>query len=185
MEEEIEAIKERIRYFARENENALSNYEEVKTELQNAVCWKESEVSSSVVVRARGLPWQATDRDVAQFFIGLNIAPGGVALCLSAEGRRNGEALVRFADTEQRELALRRHRQFLHNRYIEVYRATGEEFLQVAAEIPSVTGESGGPINPDSESEWILFVGSDSNVDISKYANMSAMLTVAPKKLEL
>uniref|UniRef100_A0A0N5AWX6 RRM domain-containing protein n=1 Tax=Syphacia muris TaxID=451379 RepID=A0A0N5AWX6_9BILA len=58
---------------------------------------------------------------------------GGVALCLSAEGRRNGEALVRFEDSEQRELALKRHRHFLNNRYIEVYRATGEDFLQVAA----------------------------------------------------
>lgn len=58
---------------------------------------------------------------------------GGVALCLSAEGRRNGEALVRFEESEQRELALKRHRHFLHNRYIEVYRATGEDFLQVAA----------------------------------------------------
>ncbi|VDM44393.1 unnamed protein product [Toxocara canis] len=95
--------------------------------------WKESEIDSAVVVRARGLPWQATDHDVAQFFVGLNIAPGGVALCLSAEGRRNGEALVRFEDSEQRELALKRHRHFLHNRYIEVYRATGEDFLQVAA----------------------------------------------------
>ncbi|VDN83079.1 unnamed protein product, partial [Brugia pahangi] len=58
---------------------------------------------------------------------------GGVALCLSPEGRRNGEALVRFEDSEQRELALKRHRHFLHNRYIEVYRATGSDFLQVAA----------------------------------------------------
>ncbi|VDK62069.1 unnamed protein product [Onchocerca ochengi] len=60
---------------------------------------------------------------------------GGVALCLSPEGRRNGEALVRFEDSEQRELALKRHRHFLHNRYIEVYRATGNDFLQVAADV--------------------------------------------------
>ncbi|VDK73250.1 unnamed protein product [Gongylonema pulchrum] len=54
-------------------------------------------------------------------------------MCLSSEGRRNGEALVRFEDFEQRELALKRHRHFLHNRYIEVYRATADDFLQVAA----------------------------------------------------
>ncbi|MCP9260871.1 Epithelial splicing regulatory protein 2 [Dirofilaria immitis] len=93
----------------------------------------ETPLVSEVIVRARGLPWQATDHDIAQFFIGLNIAPGGVALCLSPEGRRNGEALVRFEDSNQRELALKRHRHFLHNRYIEVYRATGNDFLQVAA----------------------------------------------------
>ncbi|KHJ44910.1 hypothetical protein D918_04721 [Trichuris suis] len=58
---------------------------------------------------------------------------GGVALCLSAQGRRNGEALVRFESNEHRELALKRHRHFMGNRYIEVYRATGEDFLSVAA----------------------------------------------------
>jgi hypothetical protein len=57
---------------------------------------------------------------------------GGIALCLSSEGRRNGEALVRFENAEQRELALQRHRKFLSSRYIEVYRATGEEFVQMA-----------------------------------------------------
>ena len=29
------------------------------------------------VVRARGLPWQASDTDIARFFTGLNVAPGG------------------------------------------------------------------------------------------------------------
>ncbi|VDK45944.1 unnamed protein product [Anisakis simplex] len=145
LDDELAAICERIRILiAREGDNVFKKVEEVRTELRNAICWKESEVDSAVVVRARGLPWQATDHDIAQFFVGLNIAPcvfasflthhrGGVALCLSAEGRRNGEALVRFEDSEQRELALKRHRHFLHNRYIEVYRAAGDEFLQVAA----------------------------------------------------
>ena len=29
------------------------------------------------MVRARGLPWQASDTDIARFFTGLNVAPGG------------------------------------------------------------------------------------------------------------
>jgi epithelial splicing regulatory protein 1/2 len=57
---------------------------------------------------------------------------GGVALCLSQDGRRNGEAIVKFETRSHREFALQRHRQFLHNRYIEVYRATGDDFLKVA-----------------------------------------------------
>ncbi|KAI6192757.1 hypothetical protein M3Y94_01317600 [Aphelenchoides besseyi] len=89
-------------------------------------------IDSSLVVRTRGLPWQASDEDIALFFSGLNIAPGGIALCLGSEGRRNGESLVCFECNAHRELALRRHRNFLHNRYIEVYRSTGEEFLRVA-----------------------------------------------------
>ena len=57
---------------------------------------------------------------------------GGVALCLSAQGRRNGEALVRFESELHRDLALKRHKHHLQNRYIEVYKASGEDFLAVA-----------------------------------------------------
>jgi len=57
---------------------------------------------------------------------------GGVAVCLSQQGRRNGEALVRFVSREHRSLALRKHKHHLGQRYIEVYRATGKDFLHVA-----------------------------------------------------
>lgn len=57
---------------------------------------------------------------------------GGVALCLSPQGRRNGEALVRFMSQEHRDMALKRHKHHIGNRYIEVYRASGEDFLNVA-----------------------------------------------------
>lgn len=84
------------------------------------------------MVRARGLPWQATEQDIADFFVGLNIARGGVGLCLSRQGRRNGEALIQFESREHRNLALGRHKHFMGQRYIEVYRAGGEDFLSVA-----------------------------------------------------
>ncbi|KPM05084.1 heterogeneous nuclear ribonucleoprotein F-like protein [Sarcoptes scabiei] len=60
------------------------------------------------------------------------ITDGGVALCLSVQGRRNGEALVRFVSQEHRDLALKRHKHHIGSRYIEVYRASGEDFLNVA-----------------------------------------------------
>ena len=34
-------------------------------------------VDNHAVVRARGLPWQASDTDIARFFTGLNVSPGG------------------------------------------------------------------------------------------------------------
>lgn len=43
-----------------------------------------------------------------------------MALCLNLKGRRNGEALVRFENQEQRDLALKRHKHHLLGRYIEV-----------------------------------------------------------------
>lgn len=57
---------------------------------------------------------------------------GGVALCLSAQGRRNGEALVRFVSSEHRDMALKRHKHHIGPRYIEVYKATGDDFIDVA-----------------------------------------------------
>lgn len=56
----------------------------------------------------------------------------GVALCLSPQGRRNGEALVLFESVAHRDMALRRHKHHIGNRYIEVYKATGEDFISVA-----------------------------------------------------
>jgi epithelial splicing regulatory protein 1/2 len=60
------------------------------------------------------------------------VCRGGVALCLSPQGRRNGEALVRFINQEHRDMALKRHKHHIGNRYIEVYKASGEDFINVA-----------------------------------------------------
>ncbi|XP_052843011.1 RNA-binding protein fusilli isoform X5 [Drosophila gunungcola] len=92
----------------------------------------DDEVDGNCIVRARGLPWQSSDQDIAKFFRGLNVAKGGVALCLSPLGRRNGEALIRFVCQEHRDMALKRHKHHIGTRYIEVYRATGEDFLAIA-----------------------------------------------------
>ena len=51
---------------------------------------------------------------------------------MSHQGRRNGEALVRFISKEHRDMALKRHKHHIGTRYIEVYKASGEEFVRVA-----------------------------------------------------
>ncbi|XP_050687372.1 RNA-binding protein fusilli-like isoform X6 [Eriocheir sinensis] len=106
--------------------------ESIMIRLEPGICSRTEEVDSGCVVRARGLPWQSSDQDIAKFFRGLNIAKGGVALCLSPQGRRNGEALIRFISPEHRDMALKRHKHHIGNRYIEVYKATGEDFINVA-----------------------------------------------------
>lgn len=55
-----------------------------------------------------------------------------MALCLSAQGRRNGEALIRFVSQEHRDMALKRHKHHIGIRYIECYCATGKDFIGVA-----------------------------------------------------
>uniref|UniRef100_A0A667X298 Epithelial splicing regulatory protein 1 n=1 Tax=Myripristis murdjan TaxID=586833 RepID=A0A667X298_9TELE len=94
--------------------------ERVSEKFETGTCSKMEKVCDNTVIRARGLPWQSSDQDIARFFRGLNIAKGGAALCLNAQGRRNGEALVRFVSEEHRDLALQRHKHHMGNRYIEV-----------------------------------------------------------------
>ena len=110
----------------------LHEPDRVVDKLEQSIRSREDSVDSSCCVRARGLPWQASDQDIARFFIGLNVARGGVALCLSSQGRRNGEAIVLFDSVQHRDLALKRHKHHIGNRYIEVYKATGEDFINVA-----------------------------------------------------
>ncbi|KAM4567844.1 epithelial splicing regulatory protein 1 isoform 3-T3 [Fundulus diaphanus] len=112
--------------------HSFSNPERVSERFESGTCSKMEKVCDNTVIRARGLPWQSSDQDIARFFKGLNIAKGGAALCLNAQGRRNGEALVRFVSEEHRDLALQRHKHHMGNRYIEVYKATGEDFLKIA-----------------------------------------------------
>ncbi|XP_034619192.1 epithelial splicing regulatory protein 1 [Trachemys scripta elegans] len=106
--------------------------ERVNYKFESGTCSKMELVDDNTIIRARGLPWQSSDQDIARFFKGLNIAKGGAALCLNVQGRRNGEALIRFVSEEHRELALQRHKHHMGNRYIEVYKATGEDFLKIA-----------------------------------------------------
>jgi len=110
----------------------LHEPEPVLVDLLQGIRTRNEQVDTNCVVRARGLPWQASDTDIARFFVGLNVAPGGVALCLSAQGRRNGEALVLLESAAHRDMALRRHKHHIGNRYIEVYKATGDDFMEVA-----------------------------------------------------
>ncbi|KAL6109197.1 esrp1 [Pungitius sinensis] len=112
--------------------HTFSTEERVSEKFETGTCSKMEKVCDNTVIRARGLPWQSSDQDIARFFRGLNIAKGGAALCLNAQGRRNGEALVRFVSEEHRDLALQRHKHHMGNRYIEVYKASGEDFLKIA-----------------------------------------------------
>lgn len=57
-----------------------------------------------------------------------------MALCLNAQGRRNGEALVRFVNSEQRDLALERHKHHMGSRYIEV---RSSDLKQIIGEQPA------------------------------------------------
>lgn len=87
-----------------------------------------------VVVRVRGLPFSAQDRDVRGFFEGLAVRD--TVFTLTPNGRPTGEAFVEFAGTVQLQNALAFQKQMLGKRYIEIFKATKQEFLEAARSLP-------------------------------------------------
>ncbi|KAM6361844.1 G-rich sequence factor 1 [Alca torda] len=78
----------------------------------------ESQAINDGVVLLRGLPFSSTEDDIAAFFSGLKITD--IAFVYRGE-RKTGEAFVQFAAPEMAAKALLRHREYIGNRYIEVY----------------------------------------------------------------
>ncbi|RZF38440.1 hypothetical protein LSTR_LSTR011930 [Laodelphax striatellus] len=83
----------------------------------------------STIVKMRGLPWSATVEEIAKFFDGCNIRGGknGVQMTMSREGRPSGEAYVELETEEDVQKALKKDRDHMGPRYIEVFRAKRSE----------------------------------------------------------
>ncbi|KAL0478831.1 hypothetical protein AKO1_008233 [Acrasis kona] len=83
---------------------------------------------SDHVVRVRGLPFFCDENHIAEFFSGLNISSGGIHLILNeSNDKSTGEALVEFTSEQDVESALKRHRQMIGKRYIEVFKSNKKE----------------------------------------------------------
>eukprot|EP01065_Artemidia_motanka_P005943 TRINITY_DN12890_c0_g1_i1.p1 TRINITY_DN12890_c0_g1~~TRINITY_DN12890_c0_g1_i1.p1 ORF type:complete len:311 (+),score=56.45 TRINITY_DN12890_c0_g1_i1:53-985(+) len=80
-----------------------------------------------LVVRLRGLPFSATEVDVANFLTGVKIANRGVHMVLLADNRPSGEAFVEVMSREDVHIALARDRQQLGHRYVEVFASSHRE----------------------------------------------------------
>ncbi|XP_010211337.1 PREDICTED: G-rich sequence factor 1 [Tinamus guttatus] len=78
----------------------------------------ESKAINDGVVMLRGLPYSCTEDDISDFFAGLSITD--IAF-VNRGDRRTGEAFVQFAAPDMAAKALLRHKEYIGNRYIEVY----------------------------------------------------------------
>ncbi|NXA54861.1 GRSF1 factor, partial [Nothocercus julius] len=78
----------------------------------------ESKAINDGVVMLRGLPYSCTEDDISDFFAGLSITD--IAF-VNRGDRRTGEAYVQFAAPDMAAKALLRHKEYIGNRYIEVY----------------------------------------------------------------
>lgn len=91
--------------------------------LKNAV----DGTSSDCVVRLRGLPFSSSVADIVQFFSGLDIVQNGVTIVTDHQGRNSGQAFVEFTSREAFEEALKKDRELIGNRYIEVFPSGKDE----------------------------------------------------------
>eukprot|EP00659_Diplonema_papillatum_P004464 gene4464-6919_t len=79
------------------------------------------------IVRLRGLPFAATEQDVANFLHGTNIAPQGIHLVFNHENRPSGEAYVELVSAPDVNACLSRDRRQLGHRYIEIFKSSYAE----------------------------------------------------------
>ncbi|XDA90954.1 hypothetical protein R6Z07F_020563 [Ovis aries] len=78
-------------------------------------------------VRLRGLPFGCSKEEIVQFFSGLEIVPNGMTLPVDFQGRSTGEAFVQFASQEIAEKALKKHKERIGHRYIEIFKSSRAE----------------------------------------------------------
>jgi len=84
---------------------------------------------SEFCVRMRGLPWESTKDDIADFLHKCRIVGGhrGITIMEDDRGRAAGDAYVELETLDDQDDALRMHKRDMGTRYIEVFEATSRD----------------------------------------------------------
>eukprot|EP01080_Neovahlkampfia_damariscottae_P008958 gene8958-907_t len=100
---------------------------------------KSIERSKSFVIKMRGLPFICSIEDILHFFDGIDIIEDGIHLSLNESFKPNGIAYVEFPTNETFNEALKRNKERMGKRYVELFRSTKEEMLQSQYSTPQFT----------------------------------------------
>jgi RNA recognition motif-containing protein len=72
----------------------------------------------------RGLPYNATQREIMDFFDGLNIMPNDIHIVMETTNHPIGEAFVEFTSSDEAQRGMDSHRKNIASYYRELFRAT-------------------------------------------------------------
>lgn len=86
----------------------------------------------------RGMPFSVTEMDVSHFFDGLVIDE--IVLLKNRHGLNNGNGLVQFRNSDDVYEALKRDREYIGARYVEVSRASADYWYQTTGRLPETVG---------------------------------------------
>ncbi|XP_064227000.1 heterogeneous nuclear ribonucleoprotein F-like isoform X5 [Aotus nancymaae] len=102
------------------------------------------------VVKLRGLPWSCSVEDVQNFLSDCTIHDGvaGVHFIYTREGRQSGEAFVEFGSEDDVKLALKKDRESMGHRSIEVFKSHRTEMNWVL--------KHSGPNSADSANDGFV-----------------------------
>jgi len=84
----------------------------------------EAEASGvkSFILRMRGVPFQATEEDIKQFFLPLTCVENGILIPRKrGSGYATGEAFAQFVSAKDMEKAMLKHKEEIMGRFIELY----------------------------------------------------------------
>ncbi|CAN9514278.1 unnamed protein product [Ophioblennius macclurei] len=91
----------------------------------------------------KGLPFTVTEKEICDFFGDLYI--DDIILLKNRSGNNNGSGLVKFATREDALEGLKRDREYIGSRYIEVSPTTVKAWLRCSGRLPSVNSHQSTP----------------------------------------
>ncbi|KAG8579225.1 hypothetical protein GDO81_010764 [Engystomops pustulosus] len=111
---------------------------------------KMSEGGEGYVVKVRGLPWSCSTEEIENFFSESKILNGscGVHFIYTREGRPSGEAFVEFESEEDLNIGLKKDRETMGHRYVEVFKSNSVEMDWVLKHT--------GPNSPDTANDGFV-----------------------------
>lgn len=87
-----------------------------------------------VIIKMKGLPWEATARDITKFYRGLNISEEDIHLAPSQEGKASGFAFACFHEDDEARKAMYRNGNYVGKRYIELVLSSQSEMEKTLSE---------------------------------------------------